>query len=322
MDTFRFSFSWGSSLAAVISCSLCSGAKVVTIENDSLEVAISLQGAELQSIRAKESDTEYLWQGDPEFWERRAIVMFPVNVAFRDWKFTHQGETYEMPFLGLVESGAFKRLRRSNRDEAILEYQNTKEDLERYPFPFRFQIRFSLKGSTLTHEILVENKGTETMYFALGGHPGFRTPLDGGKTRGDYQISFSKKLDVDRIEIEANLQQNSRIPYLNNEDSIALDDPRVPNSGMFQNSMAARRIGVGFKGKTPYVTLSLEDFPNVNMWTPEGMPFVCIEPMLGHHDHIDASYKISEKACVVSLEGGQSGRYRFSIEVNEAVPGP
>ncbi len=297
-------------------------ADTVRIENDSLSVAIALKGAELQSLRSKVTGSEYLWQGDPDYWDRRALVMFPVNVAFRDWKFTHKGNSYDMPFLGLVESGEFKQLDGEGTDRVVLEFQNTAETLKSYPFPFRFQIRYSLKGSTLTQEFSVENLGDERMYFALGGHPGFRTPLENGKTRGDYEIVFSQKLDTERIEVAMNLHQNRRIPYLKNEDRLALNDPRVPNSGMFLKSVEARQIGVGSRGKAPYLTLDLADFPNVNLWTPEGMPFVCIEPMLGHHDQIDAPYEISQKECVVSLAAGAIARYRFTMTVNEDVPGP
>lgn len=297
-------------------------AETVRIENESLDVAISLQGAELQSLRSKVTGSEYLWQGDPDYWHRRALVMFPVNVAFRDWKFTHKGKTYEMPFLGLVESGAFRKLEGSGKESVVLEFRNTEETLERYPFPFRFQVRYSLEGSTLKQEFVIENRGKERMYFAVGGHPGFRTPLEGGKTRGDYQIVFSEKMDTERIVVAENLQQSSRVPYLKNEDRISLDDERVPNSGMFLKEVEARRIGVGFEGEPPYLTLDLADFPNVNLWTPEGMPFVCIEPMIGHHDQVDAPYEISKKQCVVSLAPGRTGRYGFTMTVNEDVPGP
>lgn len=305
-----------------ISALVCDGAGNAQIENDSLSVSISLQGAELQSIRSKITNSEYLWQGDAEYWDRRALVMFPVNVAFRDWKFTHKGLTYEMPFLGLVESGSFEKVVDSRPNSVVLEFRNTAETIERFPFPFRFRIRYSLEGSTLNQEFWVENKGKERMYFALGGHPGFRTPLEGGKGRGDYDIVFSEKMTVDRLVVADNLHQNKSLPYLKNEDRISLNDPRVPNAGMFLKSAKSRQIGLGFKGQKPYLTLDLGDFPNVNMWTPEGMPFVCIEPMLGHHDQVDAPYEISEKECVVSLGEGETGRYRFSMTVNDGVPGP
>lgn len=299
----------------------CGDSRIARIENESLSVAIALKGAELQSIRGKRTDTEYLWQGDPEYWARRAIVMFPANVAFREWKFSHRGSDYEMPFLGLVESGEFE-VRESASDSVLLEFESTSDAQERYPFPFRFEVRYAVEGSALVQEHIIHNLGTETMYFATGGHPGFRAPLDEGSERGDYEIVFAEKLNVDRMVVAENLHQNRYEPYLKGDDRLALDDPRVPSSGMFLKGVPVRQIGVALKGEAPYMTVDLGDFPNVNLWTPPGMPFVCIEPMVGHHDRIDAPFEISEKDCVVSLEAGKTASYRFSMTVDESAPGP
>lgn len=37
---------------------------IATIQNEKVIVSISDKGAELQSVRLKEDNTEYLWQGD------------------------------------------------------------------------------------------------------------------------------------------------------------------------------------------------------------------------------------------------------------------
>ena len=42
------------------------------IENAELKVGVETKGAQLKSIRSKKTDTEYLWQGDEEFWKGRA----------------------------------------------------------------------------------------------------------------------------------------------------------------------------------------------------------------------------------------------------------
>ena len=45
-----------------------------TIQNEKVIVSISDKGAELQSVRLKEDNTEYLWQGDSTYWGRRAPI--------------------------------------------------------------------------------------------------------------------------------------------------------------------------------------------------------------------------------------------------------
>ena len=46
------------------------------IENHNLRVAINPQGAELDSIRHKQTKLEYLWQGDAAFWGKKSPVLF------------------------------------------------------------------------------------------------------------------------------------------------------------------------------------------------------------------------------------------------------
>lgn len=71
-----------------------------TIFNDFIEVTISDVGAELQSIRSKSDGTEYLWQGNPEFWAGRAYNLFPICGRLTEGRYTFEGKTYEMNLHG------------------------------------------------------------------------------------------------------------------------------------------------------------------------------------------------------------------------------
>jgi len=48
------------------------------IENEFLKIEVCSIGAELFSIYDKKKNVEYLWQGDPVYWKRRAPVLFPI----------------------------------------------------------------------------------------------------------------------------------------------------------------------------------------------------------------------------------------------------
>ena len=52
-----------------------------TIENGVLRVRIDSLGAQLMSIQKE--GTEYLWQGNPQYWERRARCCFLSWAGFR-----------------------------------------------------------------------------------------------------------------------------------------------------------------------------------------------------------------------------------------------
>ena len=54
-----------------------------TLSNGQISVTISDVGAELMSITGK-TGSEYLWYGEPEWWEYRAPVRFPIVGGLRD----------------------------------------------------------------------------------------------------------------------------------------------------------------------------------------------------------------------------------------------
>lgn len=50
--------------------------------------------------------------------------------------------------------------------------------LSDYPYPFKLVARYTLEDAAVRVSYEVTNEGTEDMPFFIGGHPGFRCPLD------------------------------------------------------------------------------------------------------------------------------------------------
>lgn len=57
-------------------------------------IQVSTKGAELQSLIA--NGKEYLWQGDPAFWGRRAPILFPIVGRLADDTLRIEGKKYTM----------------------------------------------------------------------------------------------------------------------------------------------------------------------------------------------------------------------------------
>ena len=55
--------------------------ELTTIRCGSVEATVDSAGAQLMSLRR--NGAEYLWQGDPDFWPRRAPVLFPIVGCLR-----------------------------------------------------------------------------------------------------------------------------------------------------------------------------------------------------------------------------------------------
>ena len=289
----------------------------VQIYNKELSVKFTTTGAELWSIQHRPTSTEYLWQGDPAYWVNRSPNMFPVNVRFKDDHFTYQGKPYTMPFLGIAVAAPFElESDLASPSRVKLTLRSSPTTLPHYPFPFRLEILAEVAGHSLHQTYTVTNTGPHPLYYALGGHPGLRTPLDHDRTRGDYEIRFSHSLTTEREVIDGGLKTGTHIPFLHDEDRLSLDDARVPPSGMYLENHDSRQISLALKDRPPYVTVDLGDFPNTNMWTPPGLPYVCIEPMVAHHDLAETAAAIEEKDYLVTLPPGKSHNYHYSITIH------
>ena len=79
----------------------------ITLENDKLKVTISSFGAEMQSLFGKADATEYLWQGNPKFWGRRAPHLFPIIGGLKDGRFVYDSQPYEMGNHGFARDSEF-----------------------------------------------------------------------------------------------------------------------------------------------------------------------------------------------------------------------
>lgn len=301
-------------LVSLFSCSKETG--YVHIENEILSVSISPVGAELMSIQSKLQEKEYLWQGDPVYWAARAPIMFPVNVRFENEQFVYKEKKYDMPRMGLAVDAPFVIHSKTN-EKVVFEFESSPEIIRnQYPFPFRLQVSYSLEENQLINEFIVTNKGEDTMYFALGGHPGIFCPFENGKSRKDYQISFFDTITIGRNLIAESLFHDTLLPFLNNENSLNLADERIPDGGMFLKNSPIRKFGIGYNSEKPYAIVHLGDFPNVNIWTPPGKPYVCIEPMVSHHDIVNSPLEIQRKKHLIAIPGSESRKYSFLIEIN------
>jgi len=283
------------------------------IKNQYLTVEASDIGAELMSIRTK--DREYLWQGRAEFWKNRAPVMFPVNVRYRNNEFTYKGKTYQMPFMGIAMNAKMTGMVNAGQTQMSFKLVSNDSILtHHYPFPFELTIRYTLKEKSLIMNLELHNVGKETMYYAIGVHPGFQLSLSDTVGRKDYEVRFSDKpVSLIRKRVNNGLLLHETEKFIENECAVTLDDKRIANTGMFFENALTPKIGIGRKGELPFMYIQKGNFPNINFWSPPGFPFACIETMAGHHDFVDSPTEISEKKQLLTLLPGKSKSYYITM---------
>ena len=162
---------------------------LITISNQVLTVAVDSRGAMLHSV--VKDGVEYLWQGDPAYWEQRDLNLFPWVGRLKDGKYLFRGREYPMPIHGFCVGVDFQVTERS-RDSLCLTLWDREETRQQYPFPFRFHVIYRLEGSSLVKTCKVENTGSSEMYFGLGSHPGFQVPLGGEGAFSDWYLNSRK----------------------------------------------------------------------------------------------------------------------------------
>ena len=83
---------------------------MITIRNGIWGARISETGAELKSLVALSSGQEYIWSGDPAWWNGSAPVLFPVIGGLKGGEYSYQGKTYTLPShaSGQMQNGALQ----------------------------------------------------------------------------------------------------------------------------------------------------------------------------------------------------------------------
>ncbi len=141
---------------------------LLTIRNEYVTLSVDTHGAQMMSIKGQDG-CEYLWQGDPAYWEDRAPVLFPFIGRLQDKKYQVDGKGYSIGIHGFAAVSEFS-VESHTFDTLVLSLRNSLVTLVQYPFDFTLEITYQLIGSTIEVQNRVINRDASVMYFALGGH--------------------------------------------------------------------------------------------------------------------------------------------------------
>lgn len=286
------------------------------IKNEELQVKISDSGAELRSIIEKDG-TEYLWQGDPDVWEDRAPNIFPYVARLTEGKYKLKGKEYEMKIHGIVK---YETLSPEviKEDQITFKLESNENLKEQYPFDFIYRITYALEDRTLKVILSVENTGKERMYFAVGGHPGFRVPLEEGLNFEDYYLEFEKAAKPYRVGFtEACFITGCDSAYALEEDRIIpLRHSLFDQDAIVLKHMDKKVTIKSAKGKKN-ITVSYPDFPYLGIWHMPKMeaPYVCIEPWSSLPSRDGIIEEISQQSDLIGLEAGKEYKTEWTITI-------
>ena len=289
------------------------------IENANLVLCVDTLGAQMMSIKSKDG-CEYLWQGDPAYWEDRAPVLFPFIGRLQDKKYQVGGKGYSIGIHGFAAASEFS-VESHTSDTLVLSLRNSLVTLVQYPYDFTLEITYHLKGNTIEVQNRVINRDESMMHFALGGHPGFRVPLNDGERFEDYCLEFAKPCTPERIgftddTILVNGQTERYVLEGGNVLSLR-HDLFDEDAIILQN--VAREVVLKSRTCPRTVTVSYPDMPYLGIWhwPMKAAPYVCIEPWTSLPGRSGMIEEISCRSDFVHLAPGKTYENIWTITIGQ-----
>lgn len=296
--------------------------EIISISNSSLTASIDTMGAQLMSMRKGES--EYLWQGDSNWWPRRAPILFPIVGVLKDGKAESAKGTISLARHGLARLNQFEVVEQS-ASSVTLQLKSTEETRKAYPYDFELKLIFSVDDDTLTQTYEVSNPANVVLPFTLGAHPAFNIPVPGieASSLDQYHLSFTRSwtsygpsitddglcdyatpqkliVDSDTLSLSWELIDREKTITLEN-----VPDRRITLAANAEVSSEIHDIQMDFEG-----------FDYLGIWSAApGCPFVALEPWCGIADTVDTDGVFEHKPGIMCLEPGQSITKTLSIKV-------
>ena len=285
-----------------------------TIASGALRAVVSDRGAELLRLIQTKSGRELLWSGNPAYWAEHAPVLFPMIGRCREDRYLVNGESYTMGLHGFSRERIFSCVKKEVR--AIeLTLIDTPQTRARYPFSFRFTVRYALEGAALHVTYRTENRGKETMYFAVGGHPGFSLPM------GDH-VPFDRHFAVfsgqpEEVVIAPKCMRTGEIrPFPLENGTLRLRHSLFDQSArILQN--AGDTVRLAAEGGAYALEIRTERMPYLGLWHTlrTDAPFVCIEPWSSLPGAYGAVEEISQRQDLIALTPGKTDERGWRVAV-------
>lgn len=283
------------------------------LKNEFLEVRVESFGAELVGIKDLKTNEEYMWQKDPKFWAKCSPVLFPFVGALKNERYSYKGKTYEFPFRhGFARDYEHKVVKSS---ENFIEFifssnENTKKI---YPFDFNFYMKYILEGRKLRLEYRVENLGNEDMYFSLGAHPAFSTPVKDGVDYSDYYIEFEKDEKGDSKVLNGSLVSAEKTENIFNGKILKLYKDRFINDAIIFENTNSKTVYLKNTKNNKKIGFGYEGFRYMAFWNVPGAQYVCFEPWNGISDFDNTNGILEEKTGIEKIKAKEE--YKRAIEI-------
>lgn len=285
-----------------------------TIGNGQIKVQLNELGAALTSVLDMEGN-EHLWQGDANYWTGQAPNLFPYIGRLTDGRYYLNGQTYCMGIHGFARNMVFNASLQS-KSSILFSLKYSEETYRVYPFMFEFLVHYEVEGNEIRITYMVRNEGNETMYFAVGGHPGFRVPFMDGTVFEDYYLEFSQECKPVRVCFSENcmLTDERRLFPLEDDCRLPLKHSLFDEDAIVLQNMA-RQVRLRCTKHDKYVQVSFPEMPYLGLWhkPKTDAPYVCIEPWSSLPSREGIVEDFSKQPDLITLLPGKEYTSRITI---------
>lgn len=216
---------------------------------------------------------------DPTLSVRGGIpVLFPICGNLPDNTYTHNGQTYTLKQHGFARDLPWQVSQTESAANASISLVLTSnaQTLAMYPFEFKLEFTYVLRGNCLELQQQVTNLGREPMPFSFGLHPYFWAPE---KSRLEFEIPASYFQDK---------QGQVNHPFSGGFD-FGLDEIDI----LFRE-LTASSSTVQDYSRNLQLQISYEDpYSMVVFWTLKDKDFYCLEPWTAPRNAISTGDRLT-----------------------------
>ncbi|BAU12645.1 aldose 1-epimerase [Leptolyngbya sp. NIES-3755] len=232
---------------------------------------------------------------DPTLSVRGGIpILFPICGNLPNNTYTYKDQPYTLKQHGFARDLPWEVVGQKTDGELsfTIALSSNAQTLEKYPFQFRLEFTYTLKGQTLEIDQKITNLSDEAMPFSIGFHPYFLA-LEKHQLR--FEIPATEALDQ---------RTQDRYPFFNTFDFAQdeIDWAFLEVSRQVSNVTDLSR-------HTRITLTAANEFPILVFWTVKGKDFYCLEPWSAPRNALNTGDRI------LSIEPGTTLNTTVSLSV-------
>ena len=289
--------------------------KEYILENNLLKLKFSNLGAELCSIQSKKTEREFIWQADPNFWNRHSPVLFPIVGKVWNGKYKVDEKEYQLSQHGFARDTEFDWIEQKE-DSITFSLTANEKSLTKYPYLFELIISYRLLNQTISVEWIVKNRDNKDIYFQIGAHPAFNYYNTEQDIKGYIGFDNIDSVESETLNSEGYLSENKKYKIYFDEHLFCVNESTFKGKTWVLENSQVQQIDLYTPKKVPFLRVHFNS-PVLGIWSPDkdNSPFICIEPWYGRCDkeNFDGEFKNKDYINRLCVKETFKASYGISI---------